>query len=155
MQFTAKIRFARITARKLRYIVDLVRGKDYNAAEAILRTQSRRGAYFVRKALKSAFENAVHLIRERDLDVDVNKLHLVEARVDSGPIIKRWRTAPMGRGVPIKKRTSHLSLVLEQREPVPTKKERRASRKHAAKPQQVQETKVVAEKEEMKDGTKS
>src|SRR3982751_6195959 len=88
--FTAKLRYARISARKMRYVVDLVRGKDYNSAIAILRSCSKRGAMFCKKLLESAFGNATDQINEQQLEVDVNKLHVVEAHVDPGPIIKRW-----------------------------------------------------------------
>lgn len=140
MKFTAKLRHARITPRKLRLVVDLIRGKDYNSAEAILRAQTRRGVYFVRKLLKSAFENAVNKIREKNLEVDVNKLHVVEARVDPGKMIKRWRTAPMGRGVPIKKRMSHISIVLEERELKLSKKELRKQNRAARKKETKEKT---------------
>ena len=141
-RFTAKLRFARITPRKLRYVVDLIRGKDYNAAEGILRVIPKRGAYFVRKLLKSAMDNATSIIREKDLDIDVNKLHIVEARVDEGPMFKRWRAAPMGRAVQIKKRMSHLSISLEEQELKESKKDRtrrqREERKQKRKEQQKQ-----------------
>src|SRR5436190_19734839 len=90
-RFTAKLRYARISARKMRYVVDLVRGKDYNNAIAILRSCSKRGAMFCKKLLESVYGNAINIAREKNLDIDGNKLHLVEARVDPGPIIKRWR----------------------------------------------------------------
>src|SRR5215470_16976545 len=89
-RFTARLRYARISARKMRYVVDLVRGKDYNSAIAILRACPKRGAMFCKKLLESAFGNASNIAREKNLDIDGNKLHLVEARVDPGPIIKRW-----------------------------------------------------------------
>jgi large subunit ribosomal protein L22 len=124
MQFKAKLRFARITPRKLRYVVDLIRGKDYNSAIAILRIVAKRGAYFVRKVLKSAMDNATSIIREKNLDIDVDKLHVVKAWVDQGPMFRRWRPASMGRAVQIRKRTSHLTIVLEEKEPRQSKRER-------------------------------
>jgi large subunit ribosomal protein L22 len=124
MQFSAKTRFARITPRKLRYVVNLIRGKDYNSAMAILRVIPKRGTYFVTKVLKSAMDNATSIIRDKNLNVDVNKLHIVKAWVDQGPMFKRWRPASMGRAVQIRKRSSHLNIVLEEREPRESKKER-------------------------------
>ena len=57
-RFTARLRYARISARKMRYVVDLIRGKDYNSAIAILRSCAKRGATFCKKLLESAFGNA-------------------------------------------------------------------------------------------------
>src|SRR5262245_61736125 len=91
MRFTARLRFARMSPRKMRYVVDLVRGKDYNSAIGILRNCSKRGAPFCKKLLESAYGNAMDIVKNQNLDVDGNKLHVVEARVDGGPIIKRWR----------------------------------------------------------------
>jgi len=115
-QFRAKLKVARITPRKLKYVADLIRGKSYNAAENILRIVPKRGAYFARKLLKSAFDNAVSIIREKNLSIDVNKLHIADIYVNEGPMFKRWRSASMGRSVQIKKRTSHLYITLEERE---------------------------------------
>lgn len=95
-------------------------------------------------------DNATSIIREKNLDVDVNKLHIVDIRVNEGPMFKRWWAAPMGRAVQIKKRTSHLYIVLEERELKERKKERakrqreERKKKEKEKPQpakQVQEPK--------------
>lgn len=115
-RFTAKLRYARISARKMRYVVDLVRGKDYNSAISILRSCSKRGAPFCKKLLESAFGNATNQINEQQLEVDVNKLHVVEARVDPGPIIKRWRASSQRRPTMIKKRLCHVIFALEERD---------------------------------------
>src|SRR5260221_12300506 len=115
-RFTAKLRYARISARKMRYVVDLIRGKDYNSAIAILRSCSKRGAMFCKKLLESAFGNATDIITTKDLEVDVNKLHVVEARVDPGPIIKRWRASSQRRPTMIKKRLCHVTFTLEERD---------------------------------------
>jgi large subunit ribosomal protein L22 len=115
-RFTAKLRYARISARKMRYVVDLVRGKDYNSAISILRSCSKRGAPFCKKLLESAFGNATNQINEQQLEVDVNKLHVVEARVDPGPIIKRWRASSQRRPTMIKKRLCHVVFALEERD---------------------------------------
>jgi large subunit ribosomal protein L22 len=100
----------------MRYVVDLVRGKDYNSAIAILRSCSKRGAPFCKKLLESAFGNAANQINEQQLEVDVNKLHVVEARVDPGPIIKRWRASSQRRPTMIKKRLCHVVFALEERD---------------------------------------
>ena len=115
-RFTARLRYARISARKMRYVVDLVRGKDYNNAIAILRSCAKRGAMFCKKLLESAYGNAINIAREKNLDIDGNKLHLVEARVDPGPIIKRWRPSSVRRPNMIKKRLCHVVFTLEERD---------------------------------------
>src|ERR1043165_7596395 len=78
-RFTAMLRYARISARKMRYVVDLIRGKDYNSAIAILRSCSKRGAMYCKKLLESAFGNATNIINTKDLEVDVNKIQIGRA----------------------------------------------------------------------------
>jgi large subunit ribosomal protein L22 len=123
-RFTARLRYARISARKMRYVVDLIRGKDYNSAISILRSCSKRGAMFCKKLLESAFGNATDIINTKDLEVDVNKLHVVEARVDPGPIIKRWRASSQRRPTMIKKRLCHVIFTLEERDLKETRRDR-------------------------------
>ncbi|MBI2901531.1 MAG: 50S ribosomal protein L22 [Planctomycetes bacterium] len=123
-RFSARLRYARMSPRKMRYVVDLVRGKDFNSAVAILRTCSKRGAPYCKKLLESCYANAMDEARQRNIEIDGNKLHLVDARVDGGPIIKRWRPSSVRRPTMIKKRTCHVTFVLEEREPRLSKKER-------------------------------
>ncbi len=123
-RFSARLRYARISARKMRYVVDLIRGKDYNSALAILRVCSRRGAPFCMKLLESAAANAIDFAGNRKIDLDANNLHLVEARVDGGPIIKRWRPSSTRRPTMIKKRMCHVTFILEERELKESKKDR-------------------------------
>jgi large subunit ribosomal protein L22 len=115
-RFTARLRYARISARKMRYVVDLIRGKDYNSAIAILRACPKRGSMFCKKLLESAFGNATDLVSNRQMEIDVNKLHVVEARVDPGPIIKRFRASSQRRPLLIQKRMCHVFFALEERE---------------------------------------
>lgn len=115
-RFTARLRFARISARKMRYVADLIRGKDYNRAISILRVCPKRGAAFCKKLLESAFGNATEIAQSRNMDLDGNKLHVVEVRVDPGPIIKRWRPSSVRRPTQIKKRLCHVFVALEERE---------------------------------------
>ncbi len=112
MQFTATLRYARMSPRKMKYTVELIRGKTVNEALAILGITAKRGARFLNKLVKSAIANADHLSALRNTPVDTNALRIVEAAIGPGPTMKRWRTAPMGRGLPIKKRTCHVKLVL-------------------------------------------
>ena len=146
-RFTARLRYARISARKMRYVVDLIRGKDYNSAIAILRSCSKRGAPFCKKLLESAFGNAADIINTKQLEVDVNKLHLVEARVDPGPIIKRWRASSQRRPTMIKKRLCHVIFTLEERELKESRSER-AKRQKQDRQRQAAAQKAAAKKEQ-------
>jgi large subunit ribosomal protein L22 len=129
-RFTARLRYARISARKMRYVVDLIRGKDYNSAIAILRSCSKRGAPFCKK-----------------LEVDVNKLHLVEARVDPGPIIKRWRASSQRRPTMIKKRLCHVIFTLEERDLKESRTDK-AKRQKQERQRQAAQQKATAKKEQ-------
>ena len=146
-KFTAKLRYARISARKMRYVVDLIRGKDYNSAIAILRSCSKRGAPFCKKLLESAFGNAADIINTKQLEVDVNKLHLVEARVDPGPIIKRWRASSQRRPTMIKKRLCHVIFTLEERDLKESRTDK-AKRQKQERQRQAAQAKSAAKKEQ-------
>jgi len=129
--FRAKHRFARITARKARPVMDLVRGHGVNEALNTLRFVHRRAAPMIAKVIKSALANA-----GQDLDVDVNRLVVADARVDDGPLLGgryRWRPRAMGRVYPIRKRTSHLSIVLVE-SGEPRQRVRREKARLEAKP---------------------
>jgi large subunit ribosomal protein L22 len=111
--FTAKHRFARIPARKARLAADLIRGQEVNRALEILQFSPRRAAVFYLKVLKSAVANA-----SQDENIDVNKLVVVDARADDGPLLQhrlRWRPGPQGRAMPVRKRTSHLTVAVGER----------------------------------------
>ncbi len=111
MQFHVVHRFARITPRKTRYVVDQIRGCEVNEALEILRFSQKRAGYFLRKLLNSAVANA-----SQAQGVNVNKLVVREARVDCGPILPgAYMPGPMGRALPIRKRTSHIHLTLEEK----------------------------------------
>ncbi|MBK9388489.1 MAG: 50S ribosomal protein L22 [Planctomycetes bacterium] len=103
-------RYAQIGPRKVRLVVDLIRGTDVNKAFEILRFCPKRAAYFVEKVLRSAVANAA-----QDPEVNVNRLVVRETFVDSGPLLQgrlRFRPGPMGRAHPIRKRTCHIHVVL-------------------------------------------
>ena len=111
--FVAKHRFARIPARKARLAADLIRGREVNEAIELLQFSPRRAAVFYLKVLKSAVANAV-----QDEGVEVNKLIVTDARADDGPLQQhrlRWRPGPQGRAMPVRKRTSHLTVAVSER----------------------------------------
>ena len=111
-QAKAIARTVRIAPRKVRLVVDLIRGKQVGEAVAILRHTPKAASPVVEKVLKSAVANAEH-----NYDLDVNNLVVSEVFVDEGPTLKRFRPRAQGRASAINKRTSHITLVVsEQKE---------------------------------------
>ena len=108
MAYQATYRFARISARKVRPLADLVRGKLADDALDILKYQPHRGARMLEKVLKSALANAEDLRAP-----NLHHLMVVDARVDQGPIMKRMRPHARGMASVIKKRMSHIRIELE------------------------------------------
>jgi large subunit ribosomal protein L22 len=95
---------------KVRQVVDLVRGKNVSEATRLLAFSQRSAAKTVAKILKSAVANA-----EETGKLDVDNLVVARAWVDEGPTAKRWIPRAMGRGTPIRKRTSHVTVELAER----------------------------------------
>jgi large subunit ribosomal protein L22 len=106
--YQAVYRFARISARKVRGVADLIRGKFADEALEILRYQPERGARMLEKVLKSAIANAEDR-RAENLDL----LIVSEVRVDGGPMFKRMMPRSRGMATMILKRMSHIHVVLE------------------------------------------
>ena len=111
MEFKASKRFARISATKVRPVIDLIRGLPVNEAVEVLRYSGKRGAHFVDRVLRSAMANA-----SEDGRVDVDSLYVREARADQGPALKRIRQRARGMAYTIRKRTSHITLILDEKE---------------------------------------
>lgn len=113
MEFVARSRYLRISPRKLRGVIDLVRGKNINTAFNILAVTKKRGCALAKQTLKSAVSNS-----ERKLNVegkehaDIDKLYVKEIYVDQGPTQKRWLPRSMGRATKILKRSCHLTVKL-------------------------------------------
>ncbi len=107
----AKAKYIRITPRKLRTVSDLVRGKDINEALTILKfSPRRRAATAISKVLESAVANA-----DQTGKVDVDTLYVRTLMIDQGPALKRYMPRAQGRAFRILKRTSHISVVLEEK----------------------------------------
>ena len=107
-EFTARHRFAHITARKARYVADLIRGRGVNEALEVLQFTPNRGAIFYGKVLRSAIANA-----SQDEDVNINRLIVSQCLADDGPLLQgrmRFRPGPQGRAMPYAKRLSHLTI---------------------------------------------
>ncbi|MFN7962551.1 MAG: 50S ribosomal protein L22 [Thermoanaerobaculia bacterium] len=109
MVTTARLRYLRGSAQKVRLVADLIRGRNVNDAVHILETTPKAAARPLVKLLKSAIANAEHS-REA---VDVDRLFVREIFVDGGPSLKRIRPAPMGRAFRILRRTSHVTIKLD------------------------------------------
>jgi len=109
MEYTVVLKFARNTPRKLRYVADMIRNKPVPQAQQILKFTSKRAAYFLIKLVNSALANATN----KDAEVAAENLKISKITVGDGPAFKRFRAASMGRGVVVKKRTSHVTLTLQ------------------------------------------
>ena len=110
MAYTATHRHARISARKVRPLADLIRGKAVDDALAILRYQPQRGARMLEKVIRSAMGNAQE---NAERPVNIENLVVVDCRVDGGPMFKRIRPVSRGMAYGIKRRMSHISVTLE------------------------------------------
>ena len=110
MESKAILKYARITPRKARRVMDLIRGKNASAAMVNLRYMPYRGARLIEKVLKSAMANA----EQKSSHLDIDKLRVKAAFADQGPVMKRMEPRAMGRGNTIRKRTSHLTIVVSE-----------------------------------------
>jgi len=108
MEAKARARFVRIAPRKARRVVDLIRGKPVSEARRILALSGLATTTAVRKALDSAVANA-----EQQPGVVPENLFVSRVTVDEGPTLQRWRPRALGRATRIRKRTSHITVVVE------------------------------------------
>jgi len=116
MEIKVKLSNLRTAPRKVRQVIDLVRGKKVPEAQSMLLFTVNRSARPVLKLLNSAVAAAKH-----DLHIDESNLFISKITVDEGPKLKRWHPMSRGRAYPIMKRSSHVALVLSEINP--TKKE--------------------------------
>src|SRR5258705_6136637 len=100
----------RQSARKMRLVIDLIRGRAVPEADAILRFSKKRAARQIHKVLKSAVANAQQAAQRQNEAFDADQLRVKYAVVNEGQTLKRFTAAAMGRGTPIKKRTSHVEI---------------------------------------------
>jgi len=110
MESRALLRHARVSARKARLVVDMVRGKDVGPALNALTLNKKKTAPIVAKLLRSAIANA----EQKGLD-DPDKLFIKKAFVDEGPTMKRFMPRAQGKSTRILKRTSHITVILAER----------------------------------------
>jgi large subunit ribosomal protein L22 len=107
---TAKLRFLRIAPRKVRLVIDLVRGKDVMRAEAILKNTAKGAARPVGKLLASAVANAVN-----NEKMEKTNLYIKAITADEGPTLKRFKPRAYGRATEIRKRSTHVTITLAER----------------------------------------
>ena len=110
MEATAKLRYLRITPRKVRVVADLIRGKNVSQALAQLAYVEKRAAEPVAKLLRSAVANAEQAAKNQQFDAD--RLTVKSLMVDQGPSLRRYMPRAMGRAFKILKKTSHISLTI-------------------------------------------
>ncbi|WP_019136331.1 50S ribosomal protein L22 [Cellulomonas massiliensis] len=116
MEAKAKARFVRVTPQKARRVVDLIRGKQAAEAVAVLKFAPQAAAEPVLKTVQSAVANAVEGAKRNSQRLDEQDLYISEVFVDEGPTLKRFRPRAQGRAGRILKRTSHITVVVSQRE---------------------------------------
>ena len=107
----ATLKYARISSRKVKIVADLIRGKDIDEALAIVKFTPKASSEIIEKLLKSAIANA-----ENNHNMKHENLYVAEIYANQGPTLKRRRPAAKGSAVRIRKRTSHITIVLKERE---------------------------------------
>ena len=111
MEARATLSYARISSRKVRIVLDLIRNNPVGVAMGIIKNTPKAASEYLEKLLKSAMANA-----ENNHNMDINKLYVAECYANQGPTLKRIRPRAQGRAFRILKRTSHITLVLKEQE---------------------------------------
>ncbi len=109
MEITAKTRMIRISPRKVRIVGDLIKKRNINEAMGILTYMPQKASFILKKLLDSAIANA----RQKKY-VDVDNLYVKNVIVDGGPMMKRFLPRAMGRATKIRKRFSHITMILDE-----------------------------------------
>ncbi len=136
MEIKAHLRYLRIAPRKVRLVADLIRGKSVKEAEDILNFTVKKAAKPILKLLKSAIASAIHNFQKKEENLYIKKI-----TVDEGPKLKRWRARARGQAFEIQKKTSHITIVLDE-----IKKEEKTTKK--------KKEKVAGEEKKEKEGIK-
>lgn len=111
MEARAVAKYVRMSTRKARLVIDAIRGKNVNDALRIVQLSSKKAARPIRKTLESAIANA-----ENNFDIDVDELYVVKATADMGRSLRRLRPRAYGRADIIRRPTSHITIVVGDRE---------------------------------------
>ncbi len=117
MEVKAKLNYLRIAPRKIRLVADMIRRKKVEEAQIILGFAKKRGARPLLKLLNSALANA-----KNNFQLDADNLYISKITVDEGPKLKRWMPRARGRASEIQKKTSHITLILNEIKPSSKKK---------------------------------
>ncbi len=112
METRAIHRFARISPRKVRLVADVVRGMDVPEAVEVLKVTQKRAAPMLSRVILSAVSNA----KEMKASTDEDNLFIKTILVDGGPTLRRWLPRAHGRATRIRKRTAHITVVLDERD---------------------------------------
>lgn len=107
MEAKAHAKYIRVSPRKARQVIDLIRGKDIGEALGILKNTPRKASGLIEKVLDSAVANA-----ENNNGMIAEELFIKEAYINEGPTMKRWKPRAQGMASPINKRTSHISIIV-------------------------------------------
>jgi len=107
MEIKAKIKYLRIAPRKTRLVIDLIRGMEVSKALSQLTALNKKASLPIMKLLKSAVANA-----ENTYELNSNNLYIKTIKVDEGPTLKRWMPRAQGRATAIRKRSSHINIIL-------------------------------------------
>lgn len=110
MEVKASLRYARVGAQKARLVADEIRGRDVNHAIRTLTFMKQKAAGLMKKLVESAVANA-----EQKQVIDLDSLYVKTIFVDGGPTMKRFRPRAQGRAFPVKKKMSHISLILDEK----------------------------------------
>jgi len=110
MEVRARLRFARLAPRKARLVADLIRGKGSEEAINILSFTKKAASRVILKLLRSAIANA-----QQKKTIDLDRLYIKRITVDQGPTWKRYIPRALGRATMIRKRTSHITIILDER----------------------------------------
>lgn len=149
MEIKAQAKFVRMSARKVRLVIDLIRGKSAEEAATELDFMAKAAAKGpVLKLLKSAIANAVN-----NLKLKKENLYIKKITVDEGPVLKRWQPRAFGRATPIRKGSSHITIILAEK--VVTKKAAKTEEKEKLEKPKVVEALKVFTREQAKEDVKA
>jgi len=115
MEFRAETKYLRVSPRKARLVLDLIKGRRVEEAINTLAFTKKGVAPDVHKLLRSAIENVNYLSSEKGVEVDLDNLYVKRAVANDGPRMKRIRPAPMGRAYRYQRRLSHLEIALAEK----------------------------------------
>lgn len=146
MPVSSQLNYLRIAPRKVRLVADIIRRKKAEEAQVILNFTTKKAASPLLKLLKQAIANA-----QKNFQLEPSNLFIAKITVDEGPKYKRWRARARGRAAEIQKKTSHVTLVLEEIKPSSKKKTKKTKEKQPSEEiiktdEKEKEEKIVVEK---------